>query len=212
MSQSPKEDDSSYHLYEPIEGVEKLESYRAGGYHSMRIGDHIHDRYQVVHKLGHGTYSTIWLARDQEDGKYVAIKVCTADSNPLEYSVLSKLSNSQQSSTSLGKTMIIPVLDQFKIKGPNGTHACYVTVPARTSLSEAKDASYNRLFQLEVARALAAQLVLAVEYVHTQGFVHADLHCGNFLPRVAIGPKPTFCEGFIQKVRGTRIRSNKTFR
>ncbi|CDM37059.1 Protein kinase-like domain [Penicillium roqueforti FM164] len=61
MSHSPK-DDSSQHLYEPIEGVEKLESYRVGGYHSMTIGDHIHNRYQVVHKLGHGTYSTIWLA------------------------------------------------------------------------------------------------------------------------------------------------------
>ncbi|QQK44143.1 kinase-like domain-containing protein [Penicillium digitatum] len=31
------------------------------------------------------------------------------------------------------------------------------------SLSEAQDASYNRVFQLEVARALAAQLVLAVD-------------------------------------------------
>jgi serine/threonine-protein kinase SRPK3 len=156
-------DDSSHHLYEPIEGVEKLESYRVEGYHSMTIGDHIHNRYQVVQKLGHGTYSTIWLARDHKDGKYVAIKVCTADSNPLEFSVLSELSNSQQR----GKTLIPSVLDRFEIQGSNGTHACYVTIPARMSLSEAKDASYNRLFQLEVARALAAQLVLAVEYVHS---------------------------------------------
>jgi serine/threonine protein kinase len=29
--------------------------------------------------------------------------------------------------------------------------------------------------------ALAAQLALAVEYVHSQGFVHGDLHCGNIL-------------------------------
>ncbi|CAI7588455.1 unnamed protein product [Penicillium bialowiezense] len=176
------DDDSSYHLYEPIEGVEKLESYRVGGYHSITIGDHIHNRYQVVQKLGHGTYSTIWLARDQKDGKYVAAKVCTADSNPHEFSDLSGLSNSQKSSsTSLGKTMIPSVQDRFDIQGPNGAHSCYVTIPSRMSLSEAKDASYNRLFQLEVARALAAQLVLAVEYVHSQGFVHGDLHIGNVL-------------------------------
>ncbi|KAJ5963344.1 uncharacterized protein N7479_003220 [Penicillium vulpinum] len=181
-SHSPKDDGYSGHLYEPIEGVEKLERYRVGGYPSVTIGDHIHNRYQVVQKLGHGAYSTIWLARDQQYGKYVAIKVCTADSNPLEFNILSELSNSQKnSSISLGKTMIPSILDRFEIQGPNGTHPCYVTIPARMSLSEAKDASYNRLFPLDVARALAAQLVLAVEYVHSQGFVHGDLHDGNIL-------------------------------
>ncbi|KAJ5169907.1 uncharacterized protein N7500_002690 [Penicillium coprophilum] len=49
------------------------------------------------------------------------------------------------------------------------------------SLSEAKDGSYNRLFQLETARALAAQLVIAVEYVHSRGIVHGDIHDGNVL-------------------------------
>lgn len=52
--------------------------------------------------------------------------------------------------------MIPSVLDTFHIHSPNGTHACYVTTPARMSLSEAKDGSYNRLFQVEVARALVA--------------------------------------------------------
>lgn len=77
--------------------------------------------------------------------------------------------------------MIPSVLDGFNIQGPNGTHACYVTNPARMSLSEAKDESYTRLFQLEVARALAAQLAIAVKYVHSQGFAHGDLHYGNVL-------------------------------
>ncbi|KAJ5139328.1 uncharacterized protein N7515_004176 [Penicillium bovifimosum] len=180
MSHSPK-DDFSHHLYEFIEEVEKLESYCVGGYHPITIGDSIHDRYQVVQKLGHGTYSTVWLAQDQKFGKYVAIKVCTANSNPHEFSVLSELSTQQSSSISLGKAMIPSVLDRFEIRGPNGTHPCYVTIPARMSLSDAKDGSYNRLFQLEVARALGAQLVLAVEYVHSQGFVHGDLHYGNVL-------------------------------
>ncbi|KAJ5153923.1 uncharacterized protein N7500_009362 [Penicillium coprophilum] len=151
----------------------------------MTIGDHIQNRYQVAQILGYGTYSTIWLARDQKDSKYVAIKVCAADSSPLEFGILSELSNSpQSSSTSLGKTMMPSVLDRFEIHGLNGTHPCYVTISARMSPSEAKDASYNRLFQLEVSRALAAQLVLVVEYVHSQGFVHGDLHAGNVLLRL----------------------------
>ncbi|KAJ5796138.1 protein kinase domain protein [Penicillium psychrosexuale] len=49
------------------------------------------------------------------------------------------------------------------------------------SLSGAKNGSWISVFQLEVARALAAQLVIAVLYIHSQGFVHGDLHCGNIL-------------------------------
>lgn len=62
--------------------------------------------------------------------------------------------------------MIPLILDSFKIQGPNGTHIRYVTSPAKVSLSDAKDGSYIRLFKLDVARALAAQLAIAVEYIH----------------------------------------------
>ncbi|KAF7630643.1 hypothetical protein AFLA_011264 [Aspergillus flavus NRRL3357] len=40
------------------------------------------------------------------------------------------------------------------------------------SVSDAKKESWISLFQLEVARAIAAQLVIAVQYIHSQGFVH----------------------------------------
>jgi serine/threonine protein kinase len=40
------------------------------------------------------------------------------------------------------------------------------------SLAEAKYASSVRLFQLPVARAIAAQLVQAVAFLHSQGIVH----------------------------------------
>ncbi|KAE8402471.1 kinase-like domain-containing protein [Aspergillus pseudonomiae] len=120
--------------------------------------------------------------------KYVAIRVCTADSDPHELNVLSDLSNSRRDlGDSLGKAMIPFILDTFEIQGPNGTHACYVTLPAKMSLSNVKDGSYIRLFKLEVARALAAQSAVAVEYVHSQGFAHGDLHYGNVLIQLPSG-------------------------
>ncbi|TEA11519.1 hypothetical protein C8034_v007313 [Colletotrichum sidae] len=45
----------------------------------------------------------------------------------------------------------------------------------------AREASGPRLFQLNVARSLAAQLAVAVSQVHSQGYVHGDLHLGNLL-------------------------------
>jgi serine/threonine protein kinase len=172
-------------LYEPLEGVERLENYQQGGYHPVKIGDHFHGRYRVIHKLGYGSYSTTWLARDAQSNKYVALKVSTANPNPKEVDFISTLGRPPCSpARNRAKAMVPSILDRFTIHGPNGSHACYVTTPARASLFRLKDGSWIRLFQLDVARSLAAQLVLAVDYVHAQGIVHGDLHLGNILIKV----------------------------
>ena len=44
--------------------VESPDRYQPGGYHPVHLGDVYHQRYRVIHKLGFGTYSTVWLARD----------------------------------------------------------------------------------------------------------------------------------------------------
>ena len=45
--------------------VERLDQYRPGGLHPITAGDRLLNRYTIVYKLGHGDYSTTWLARDQ---------------------------------------------------------------------------------------------------------------------------------------------------
>lgn len=74
--------------YMPLEDVEKLECYRPGGYHPIAIGDHLHGCYDIVHKLGFGTYSTTWLARDQKTMKYVAVKIAIAAGDLQESKIL----------------------------------------------------------------------------------------------------------------------------
>src|SRR5690606_26148532 len=119
------------------------------------IGDVIKDRYRVVHKLGYGTYSTTWLCRDDISNLYVAVKVGTGDSNPGEAEILSNLNTGCPSFNYAGKAMIPSIQDQFVLRGTNGAHPCYATVPAMCSVSGAKDGSYNRLFQADTARSLA---------------------------------------------------------
>lgn len=163
---------SSRVFYEHIDDVERLEYYRPGGYHPIEIGDCLHGRYRVVHKLGYGTFSTTWLAHDKTLSKYVAVKVGTADSDQKEVDILSHLSSSTLQDDGPGKELILPVLDRFSVHGPNGIHHCFVTTPARCSLSDTKESSGSRLFQLPVARSLAAQLAMAVAYTHKQGLVY----------------------------------------
>ncbi|KAK1975175.1 kinase-like domain-containing protein [Colletotrichum cereale] len=169
--------------YGYIADVERLSDYRLGGYHPIQIDDRLHKRYRIVHKLGHGTFSTVWLALDKRTSNYVAVKVGTADADTQEVKILSQLTRGvADSSHAAHKTSIIPtVIDRFSLDGPNGTHPCFVTVPARCSLMDAKEAADSRLFQLDVARSLAAQLAMAISLVHSQGYAHGDLHLGNIL-------------------------------
>lgn len=62
--------------------------YTEGGYHPIEIGNVLNDRYEIVDKLGYGGWSTVWLARDSRQKRYVALKVGIADSLPYEIDAL----------------------------------------------------------------------------------------------------------------------------
>ncbi|KAM5463495.1 hypothetical protein MauCBS54593_007489 [Microsporum audouinii] len=149
--------------YRWIEDVEELERYQPGGYHPVSIGDVLAGRYQIEHKLGHGGFSTIWLARDIRYKKgYVALKINTADSSSQESEVLLALAQSDHPC----RVMIPLIRDQFELEGPNGSHRCFVTSPARCSLDDAQDSD---CFPLETARVLVAQSLMVVAYIHSRG-------------------------------------------
>lgn len=168
--------------YRWIDGVERLEMYEPGGYHPVMIDDLLHNRYRIVDKLGYGGYSTIWLARDETVKRYVAVKIgISSPSVPRrEIEVLRALHSSRSNShapagSDMNASTALPsVLDAFDIHGPNGAHACYTLTPAQGSLREA---SFSRLFPIQVARALAAKLATTVAFVHSHGFVHGGLSC-----------------------------------
>ncbi|EEP78338.1 predicted protein [Uncinocarpus reesii 1704] len=192
--------------YDWIDGAESLERYRPGGYHPIVIDDVLHDRYQVVDKLGFGGYSTTWLAWDLRLQKYAAVKVRSAGSPSNEARVLRVLSSSlgstspsssiHSSSEIRGLDSVPTPLDKFKLQGPNGSHPCYTMVLAQCNL---KDASYSRLFPLDVARALSAGLTLAVAYVHSQGYIHGDIHLRNVLAKAAPNINELSIKQFYQK-------------
>ncbi|KAJ6189341.1 hypothetical protein N7519_004249 [Penicillium mononematosum] len=54
---------------------ETLPYYTASQYYPTRIGEVIKERYQVIGKLGFGSTSTAWLARDMNERRYVMLKI-----------------------------------------------------------------------------------------------------------------------------------------
>jgi serine/threonine protein kinase len=63
------------------EDLEPHLRYRPGGYHPVHLDDRLLEgRYRVLHKLGDGGFSTVWLCQDtqQPTPKYVALKILIA--------------------------------------------------------------------------------------------------------------------------------------
>lgn len=159
-----------------VEEVERLDYYVPGGYHPVSIGDEFcSGRYAIAHKLGFGRSATTWLAEDQRQNRLVALKISTAESADRTYEtlILSKLARAR--SELAGAAIPQKLLDSFTFFGPNGTHRCLVTDVARISIHEAKDAAYHRLLRLPAARAMASQLILGLQFIHSQGIVHGGM-------------------------------------
>ncbi|KAJ5776091.1 uncharacterized protein N7511_001102 [Penicillium nucicola] len=160
-------------IYHPEVDVEYLEDYVPGGYHPIVIGDiFCSGRYTVVHKLGFGGYSKLWLAWDQQRRCYVSLKILTARSSPdsHEGDILRYLMKSNY--THSGKRFIPPLLDQFSFHGPNGYHRCLVGEPAGGSIALSEKNSTSFMFPLDAARSTAAQLLLGLSYLHANGVCH----------------------------------------
>ncbi|GAB1316567.1 Serine/threonine-protein kinase SRPK [Madurella fahalii] len=78
---------------QPLE-EERLDEFRTSHYYPVQIGDVYTSKYQVLGKLGYGTTSTVWLARNLVDHGHVALKIYTQEGGDRDefqaYDALSK--------------------------------------------------------------------------------------------------------------------------
>ncbi|KAF2788056.1 kinase domain-containing protein [Melanomma pulvis-pyrius CBS 109.77] len=167
------------YIISPTGKAEDAEQYRAGGLHPVHLGDSLNQgRYRIVHKLGFGSFSTVWLARDTAKARFVSLKIARADFNPHsnELSVLHHLA--RRDVQDQGSEFVMTLLDDFTIQGPNGSHQCLVTQVAGRRLGRPAGVNHTCLGP---ARLLASQLFQGVRYLHSCNVGHGDLYTGNIL-------------------------------
>jgi len=156
---------------------EDLEKYEDGGFHPVKLMDKFkHGRYVVVHKLGFGGFSTVWLARDTQQNRYVALKLTTARSAMELREVAVQRYLFRYPSTNIEVSRI---LDRFAFTGPNGRHICLVFDVYGPSL----DILSNQLYKLrpDIARALSRQIATSLAQMHEQDVAFGDLSIYNIL-------------------------------
>ncbi|OPB41810.1 Protein kinase [Trichoderma guizhouense] len=184
--------------------AEELAKYCHGGYHPVHLNDLLCDgRYRILDKLGFGSFSTVWLARDEVKETYVSIKIAVAEQPHNDNGELQILQAITQTGdpTHPGHKHVSHLLDSFYHEGPNGRHLCIVLELLGPKISSVVNRLPNYRLDGRLARQISSQLLLAVDYIRSCGVVHGDIHLGNVLFRVSsLNRIPTFDDCRIGKV------------
>ncbi|KAI1136861.1 kinase-like protein [Hypoxylon sp. FL0543] len=166
--------------------VEDVDLYNKGGFHPVHIGDVLDERFEVVHKLGHGGFSTVWLCLNTTNQRWRAIKIMTANhsSQGRDITVVNHLLR-EASLEQLEDCHIAVPQEQFWVGGPNGRHLCFVTDVYgwnagswslfQDPMKEKTAVSINSVCQ---------QIVKALRFLHSKGICHGDLKPGNILMKL----------------------------
>ncbi|KAL8720804.1 MAG: hypothetical protein Q9225_002399 [Loekoesia sp. 1 TL-2023] len=165
---------------QPIE-EERTPYYDPKRFYPTFLGEVLSGRYQVATKLGYGSDSTVWLARDLHHeyrfglrwsaDHYVAIKINAIDragknvaKNELRNMQLLSKSNPRHE----GRHFVRTLLDFFKLRSPFGEHICLVFEPLREPLWLLNRRFQGNIIPSEILKVMVQMLLHGLDYLHTE--------------------------------------------
>lgn len=169
MSYLEEDLDTRFLLPQDVGDTEDVEGYKLGGFHPVHLGDRYDDgRYRVVHKLGAGGFSTVWLARDENEERWTALKIVDAEHSA---STAAKSDLVRSALLDSGAQFVAEHQRHFTFDGPNGRHLCLVLPVLGPSMSELSHGLSCRI-TAPLSRRVAYQATRAVADLHSQGLCH----------------------------------------
>lgn len=142
-----------------------------GGYHHVDIGDCLGPEganhfYAILHKLGFGGFSTVWLTRCSQTEQYYALKILIADL-PQSQGNLTILQGLKDGG--FEHSLVIELYESFQVSGPNDTHSCLVLPAFGPSLN---DLSVKRALSPAMPVQMCQQVANGVAALHERDICH----------------------------------------
>ncbi|PKY06200.1 kinase-like protein [Aspergillus campestris IBT 28561] len=174
-------------MKQPVE-EENTPYYDSRLFYPARLGDVLTSRYQLAAKLGYRSNSTVWLARDLDREKYVALKINASfaqrrDTVEAELDTLRIISEANP--RHIGYPFVRHLLDSFQLEYESTKCLVLVFEPLREPLWLYRQRFTGDTIPSDVLRIMLQMILHGLDYLHSECHViHTDLKPDNIMVKL----------------------------
>ncbi|KKZ62330.1 hypothetical protein EMCG_00404 [[Emmonsia] crescens] len=145
--------------------------YNSKYFYPAKPGEILANHYQLLVKIGWGTRSTVWLARDmtRHSERLVTLKLINnRSSDDARHERDTEKHIARQNASHRGRGIIRTCLESFEVTGPEGNHLCLAYEPMREPLWILQKRFVNQRLPLPIAKAYLLILLAGLDYLHSE--------------------------------------------